>query len=339
MNLTRRGVVVVATAIAGVLLGTSFGARSLDVVVVPALAVLAFAIGQVTLTDRPAVDRTSTEPGVAGDTRTIGLRIETNVRATITDRIDGVSPATIEEHVSDDGAVEYDVTLTQRGIHSVGPLSVTVCDPLGLVTERYQYTDFEPLLVYPDIRRLTATEMFTSLTEAHGAIERQEFQRLREYTPGESLRNVHWKTSAKQQQLFVIEHMRSGETSVSVVAESIGGETNADEMARAAASIVCFLFERGINVELTVPNGHLERTEIDSRQSVLEFLARATPGRVPTARIESADVYVRGERGRAIVEIEDNRVSFDQLTDHGRPKRRPNEPAVPAVNTTLEGNP
>ncbi|RRJ29159.1 DUF58 domain-containing protein [Halocatena pleomorpha] len=338
MNLTRRGAVVVAAAVVGVILGASFGARSLDVVVVPAVAVLAFALGQVTLADRPTVERTSTEPGMPGDTRTIGLQIETDAMATVTDRIDGVSPETVEMAVSDDGSVEYDVTFIRRGVHSVGPLSVTVCDPLGLVTERYQYTDFDPILVYPDIHQIAATDVFATLTGGDGVPERQEFQGLREYTPGESLRNVHWKTSAKQQDLFVVEHTRESESSVSVVAESLSGAENADAMARAAASIVCFLLRNGVNVGLTVPNSRLEHTQTTTRQSVLEFFAKATSGRVPTARTESADVCVRGERGHAVVEIDGHQIPFDRLVDYRHSGRRSSEPALHAVDTTPGGN-
>lgn len=334
MNLTRRGIVVGGGAIVGVVLGAWFGARSLDVVVVPALAVLAFAVGHVTLTDQPEVERTSPEPGVPGDIRTISLKIKSNAIVTVTDQIDGVSPETVEIAVSGDGSAEYDVTLSQRGVHPVGPLSVTVRDPLGLVSKRYQYTDFDPVVVYPDTRRLTATDVFASLTAARGTIERQEFERLREYTPGESLHNVHWKTSAKHQNLFVVEHTQDGETSVSVVSEAFGGKNNADVMARATASIVCFLLKHDVNVDLTVPNDHLEREHATSRQHVLELLAKATPGRVRTDRIESADVCVRGERGRAIVEIDGTQVPFDQLIE----QHRSNEPETPTASTTLEGN-
>lgn len=337
MNLTRRGAVVVSVAVVGVVLGASFGARSLDVVVVPAFAVLAFAVGQVTLTDRPTVDRTVPDPGMPGDTRTVDLQIETSAMGTVTDRIDGVSPATVELAVSGDGSIEYEVTLSRRGVHSVGPLSVTVRDPLGLITEQYQYTDFDPVVVYPDTRQLTATAVFGEFIGAQGSVERQEFERLREYTPGESLRNVHWKTSAKHQDLVVVEHTQRDDTSVSVVAESIGGENNADAMARAAASIVCFLLERDINVDLTVPNGRLEREHVNSRQTVLEFLAKTAPGRVPTDRIESADVCVFGEHGRASVEIDNNRVPFERLINQKRTEHRLDGTELHAVNTAQGG--
>lgn len=328
MNLTRRGIVVAVAAVVSVVLGASFGARSLDVVAVPALAVLAFAVGQVALTDRPQVELTIPRPGAPGDARTIGIQVDMNAIATVTDRIDGVSPETVELAVNGDGSIEYDVTLSRRGVHAVGPLSVTVRDPLGLITERYQYTGFDPVVVYPETQRLTATAAFSSLTEAQGAIERQEFERLREYAPGESLRNVHWKTSAKHQDLFVVEHTRGGETGVSVVAESIAGENNADAMASAAASIICFLLEHDVSVDLTVPNGRLERGQINSRQPVLELLANASPGRVPTEHVESADVYVFGERGRATVEIDDDRIPFERLTDRNRTEHRPDGTAA-----------
>lgn len=319
MNLTRRGAVVAVAVVVGVWLGGSFGARALNVVVAPSLAVLVFAVGYVALTDRPKVERTVPEPGWKNDSRIMTLSIETNAVATITDRLTGVSPERIERAVSTDRSIEYAITLAQRGVHRVGPLTVTVSDPLGMVTKQYQYIDFDPIVVYPDIQQLTTT-VLAPFTESHGRIERQEFERLREYEPGESLRNVHWKTSAKHDDLFVVEYTHSGATGVSVVAEAVSGEKNADVMASATASIVCFLLSKGVSVELTVPNGRLEHGHAD-RQRTLELLAATTPGRVRIDRIDTADVYVLGERGRAIVEVGTHRFPFEQLT--GSPGDQP----------------
>lgn len=323
MKLTRRGTVVAGVAVLAFVLGANSGARALDAVVVPAIATLAVAVTEVTLTDRPTLERSIPEPGFPGDDRTLRLRLDTNRMVSITDQLgEGIRPNTVEQTVAGDQTVAYNIELVRRGVHSIGPLSVDVRDSLGLVTKRYRYTDSESLLVYPDIRHLTSPKPLQAVTEADEKIERQEFDQLREYVPGDSLRDVHWKTSAKQQHqddLFVVEYTHGGGEGISIAAESTADShgRSVDAMATATASIVAYLIDRGIEVSLAVPNGQLEKGHDERhRQRMLELLARTNPGRVSMERVESADIYVLGERGRVTIEVGDGgqTISFDQLT-------------------------
>lgn len=322
MKLTRRGIVVVGVALLAFVLGANFGARALDTVVVPAIAVLAVAVVQVALTDRPTVERSVPDPGFPGDSRTMRLRLNTTGIVSFTDHLgtgegEEIRPAIVDRTVTADQTIEYDVELVRRGAHDIGPLSVSVRDSLGLVTKQYRYTDFEPLVVYPELRSLTSPTPFAAVTETQERIERQEFDQLREYVPSDSLRNVHWKTSAKQQDdLFVVEYTHSGGTGVSIVAEATADRSgnSVDAMATATASIVTYLLDHDIRVSLAVPNGHLEHGRDEFRRAeLLDLLARTRPGRVSTEHVESADVYILGERGQVTIETDEQRFSFDEL--------------------------
>lgn len=316
MKLTRRGIVVVGVALLAFVLGANFGARALDAVVVPAIAILVVAVIQVTLTERPEIERSVPEPGFRGESRTMRLHLDTRGIVTITDHLgEGLSPQTVDRTVTGTGAqTEYDVEFVQRGVYDTGPLSVGVRDSLGLVTKQYQYTGFEPLIVYPDIKQLTSPTPLTAVTMAEERIERQEFDQLREYVPSDPLRDVHWKTSAKHQDdLLVVEYTHRGGEGVSVVAEATADHNgnSVDAMATATASVVAHLLDHGIEVSLSVPNGHLEYG--CDQKKMLDLLARTRPGRVSTEHVESADVYILGERGRATIEVDGQQTSFGQL--------------------------
>jgi uncharacterized protein (DUF58 family) len=322
MKLTRRGTAVVVIGLIAFFLGAIFGARALDAVVVPVIAVFAVAIAQVTLADRPDVERSVVKPGFPGEKRTMRIQFDADGIVTVTDQLgSGLRPRMIERTVAGDITVEYDVELAQRGAHTIGPLSVSVRDSLGLITTQYRYSGYEPLLVYPPVQQITAPGPLSGMVETKGRIERQAFDRLREYAPGDSLRDIHWKTSAKRQDdLFVVEYTHGNEEGISIAAEATAdhGGSSVDAMATATASVVAYLLDHGADVSLTVPNGSIDQVHnAHQHQEILSLLAQARPGRVSIEQIESTDIYVLGERGQATIEVDGQQVPFDQLISDG----------------------
>lgn len=318
MKLTRRGIGILGIGVLAFFLGAIFGARALDAVVVPAIAVLAIAIAQVTLTDQPEVNRTPPEPGFPGEKRTMRVRLDTDGVITVTDRLgSGLSPETVERTVAGETAVEYDVELQKRGVHNVGPLSVGIRDSLGLITTEYRYSGFDSILVYPSMQQITSPGPLSGMINKKERTERQTFDRLREYVPGDSLRDIHWKTSAKRQNdFYVVEYSQGDEEGISIAAEATADQNGAsvDAMATATASVITYLLDHGAKVSLTVPNGSIDRGTNDrQRREIFTLLARTRPGRVSMANIESADVYVIGENGQATIEIDGQEIPFDHL--------------------------
>ena len=319
MKLTRRGTGIIVIGLTAFFLGAIFGARALDAVVVPVIAVLIIAFAQVKMTDRPEVNRTALEPGFPGEKRTMRVRLDTDGIVTVIDRLGlGLSPDMVERTVAGETAVEYEIELEKRGVHNVGPLSIGIRDSLGLLTAEYRYSGFDPLLVYPTMREIVSPGPLSGMINTEGEIERQTFDQLREYMPGDSLRDIHWKTSAKRQDNFyVVEYSQGDEEGVSVVAEATADQSGAsvDAMATATASVVTYLLDHGAEVSLAVPNGSIDRgTNDQKRQETLTLLARTRPGRVSMENIESADVYILGEKGEAIIEVDGQQIQFDQLT-------------------------
>lgn len=105
-------------------------------------------------------------------------------------------------------AWEYAIRPMARGHHRLGPATVLITDPLGLVRLP---TEGEPgghLLVWPRITMLDESLRLRDLSGAEnspfGLPERSlEDLTLREYVRGDDIHRVHWRSSARRGELMV----------------------------------------------------------------------------------------------------------------------------------------
>ncbi|SFR50734.1 DUF58 domain-containing protein [Halogeometricum limi] len=317
MRLTRRGYVVCGLIVVALALGLSFGPRALNAVVLPAAVALVAALVQVRRAVAPTVERT-----VPGDdfpdrtgTVTLSLSVDRSYPATLVDSlpfgVDG--DAEVDTLVGGD-PVSYDVTYRRRGEHELGPLTVVASDVLGLVERELVAPGTDSLLVFPRVRRVSTGTRHDlwALYDAQVSPRREEFDGLREYVRGDSLRDVHWKSSAKRDDLIVKEFV--AETDASSVHVSAGGARSAgDQMAEAAATLCLTFSSSGIPVKLTTPSGVVNATAGDDG-ALLEHLARADSGPVPD---DSADVVVTASEAATRVRFGDTETTFDRLVAPG----------------------
>ena len=101
----------------------------------------------------------------------------------------------------------YTVTGTQRGAWSFGPVQLICGDIFGFRSQLREFTDTTLLLVYP--RLYTLPEL--GLDARHPFGDYQSRNRLiddplrvsgvREYLPGDNFRHIHWKATARRQEL------------------------------------------------------------------------------------------------------------------------------------------
>jgi uncharacterized protein (DUF58 family) len=296
MRPTRRGVVAGLATLGAFVAGGTFGARSLNAIAAPALVAIGYALVVVWRADRPSVERLIPAAGYPGETRPMRFNVAADGRVELEDRLpSGLRPGSFSTSVTGDGHVEYDVEYARRGSHAVGPLSLRLADPLGLVTKTYRYQSDKQVLVYPTVTPIADGAPLARLVDQAGMPDRQAFDRLREYAPGDPLRNVNWKTTAKYGDMVVTEFAAEDQGAVSIVGEAVadGRGDNADAMASAVASLVVFLLDVGIEVEVVVPGGDLDAGLGDrQRQAALDLLARTPPGRVGSEAVANADVHV-----------------------------------------------
>lgn len=311
MRPTRRGVGVLAVAVAAIAMGVEFGQAGLNAVAGPLLVALVAAAVQVRLAGTPTVERDPPRRGFPGDRRTVELTVEGGGIATLTDRLpEGVAgESTVRRSLPT--TLSYDLTYENRGTHRLGPVDVRLTDVLGLVRRTTTVEATDEVLVYPHVYRMGGPDAFAR-TLAPEPEDRQAFDRLREYVPGDSLRDVHWKSSAKRDDLLVKEYDdHRSDDGVLVVGEATAGAD--DAMASAVATVAMAALDGGTAVELAVPGGAVPAGRGDThRTRLLEVLAVTPHGE--TDRAEHADVLVRADADGVTVTAEGRRHPFADVT-------------------------
>ncbi|ELZ02071.1 hypothetical protein C482_05716 [Natrialba chahannaoensis JCM 10990] len=321
MRVTARGWVVLVAIVGSLAMSWQYGPRALNAIVAPLVIVLAASFLITFRRDRPAVRRQPVDDGFVGETREIAFVIETEsdiaatvrdavgtgLRPTATDEMDELSTRAIldgETHVS------YEVELTSRGERAVGPVSITVSDIFGLFARRYEYDERIQITVYPAICSLDGElgQRLQTIADATARRSRKEFDHLREYRRGDSLRDVHWKAAAKQPEddLVVTEYAADeGLGSITVAAECLSGRE--DDLASAVASVVTAIHEANIQVGLLVDGTERQPdTGLDHYYDLLGVLAALEP-RAGTATLteqERADAdvcVVAGTSGTTVI--------------------------------------
>ncbi len=314
MRPTRRAVALVCLCALCFWLAATFGARTLNAVVVPALVAICAAVAQLFLTDRPTVSRRQPEPGFPGDSRTVKIDIETDdaLTARITDQVsDGFRADFTPVTRSLPTTIEYDIELERRGEHRLGPLTLTVRDVFGLLTREFTYPKRTSVLTYPALYTLDETSALPTHEEAED--EREAFDELREYVRGDSLRDVHWKSSAKRDELVVMEFDNTTDsTGFTIAAEATPGY--ADEMASAAASVATRLLDAGFAVALELPDGRVERADGEpQRERILSALARVGPGQTA---VDESDIHILSDASGTHITVEDREIPFERMTTY-----------------------
>ncbi len=318
MRLTRRGFGVVAVCISGFVLAGVFSPRSLNAIVLPCLVVLVAAYLQVrTLPSLRAV-RDLPPADSVGSTHTVTLTLDDAARpfvGTVREELSAglSSDGTVVDVAVGDESIVYDVTYESRGRQTLGPVHVVGSDVLGLVEVDDVYSQTDRLLVYPRVHPLTgwARRDLLALRDPDQAVERDQFDGLREYVRGDALRDVHWKSSAKRDDLIITEYSGAMEAqAITIAGSAIDGSD--DQLAEAAVSIALAYHDADVPVTLALPNGTVE-TEPDhsGRTRLLEQCALTGSG-TPDPSVE-ADVVIEANERNVTVEFGAETTTFDAL--------------------------
>ncbi|MGQ9731705.1 MAG: DUF58 domain-containing protein [Candidatus Zipacnadales bacterium] len=128
--------------------------------------------------------------------------------------------------------VQYPVLARRRGVYRLGYVDVHSVDPLGLFNYHQEKSAEGLLIVYPRPIPLPRVQ-----PPAAGVIMPQrlrtrrrgtgtDFCGIREYTPGDDLRRIDWKTTAKRGKLSIVEY-ESGEANNITVALDLSPQFHA----------------------------------------------------------------------------------------------------------------
>ena len=161
----------------------------------------------------------------------------------------------------------YRLRPEKRGCYQVGPLEITATDPLGIFQFHHELPETAELLVYPSAVELPwvfppggSPYGASSLHTAEMRGEGSEFYGIREYQPGDPLRRVHWRSSARMGRLAVVEYEHDVSVDLTLVLDArrgsevgVGIETTLETAVTIAASLARLVLERGNRCRLVIP--------------------------------------------------------------------------------------
>jgi uncharacterized protein (DUF58 family) len=138
------------------------------------------------------------------------------------------SPVSLD--ASGTAEVVYTLRAEKRGCYTLGPLEVTAADPLGIFQFRSDVAVDSTLVIYP--APAPVPPLFLPGGNPYGASplhsaemrgEGSEFYGIREYQPGDPLRRVHWRSSARMGRLAVVEYEHDVSVDVTLLLDTQRG--------------------------------------------------------------------------------------------------------------------
>ncbi len=113
------------------------------------------------------------------------------------------TPSLSIEVSAGDRELSGELIASRRGRHTLPGVASASVGPLGLARWHHRSTDSIELLVYPDLHG--ARRLVSSMTQGRGTDGRQrgalglgtDFESIREYSPGDDIRRLNWRSSAR----------------------------------------------------------------------------------------------------------------------------------------------
>ncbi|RKT18393.1 uncharacterized protein (DUF58 family) [Streptomyces sp. 1114.5] len=222
--------------------------------------------------------RLSPRRAVAGQEARVHLRLDNVSRVPtglllLEDKVPyvlGPRPRFVLDRVEPRGyrEVSYRVRSDLRGRYPLGPLQLRLSDPFGMCEVTRSFTASDVLTVVPQIQalphvRLSGEWLGQGENRSRAlALAGDDDVILREYRPGDDLRRVHWRSTAKYGELMVRreEQPQRARATVLLDTREIGhrgsGPASSFEWAvSCTASVAAHLLERGYQVQLLTDTG------------------------------------------------------------------------------------
>ena len=212
---TPRAALLLAAAALVALAGSGSGAGAvLAAVLAIDAAVLALVLLDAALAPGPGAVRATRairEPLSAFAPNGVAVRVENLARRPLRLEVADAPPAEVDAAghrrrialpATGEAALAYEVTPRARGRFAFGDLHVRAAGPLGLAARQWRVPLAREVRVYPDLRALATlgagARPEAGRARARGHREAREFAALRAYFPGDDVRSIDWKASARR---------------------------------------------------------------------------------------------------------------------------------------------
>lgn len=164
--------------------------------------------------------------------------------------------------------VRYEITPSLRGRYTLGPLTVRIADPFGLVELRRAFSDTSTLIVHPTVVPLPPVRLMGEWSGSGESRPRaiasagEEDATIRTYRDGDDMRRVHWRATAHHNQLMVRREEQPWQSRATILLDTRtsghageGADSSLELGVTAAASIGMHLTGRGYAVRLATDHG------------------------------------------------------------------------------------
>ena len=207
--------------------------------------------------------------------------------------------------------IRYRIPTERRGHLEIGPLLVEVGDPFGLSAAEIVGAGTTVATVLPAVEPVTAPPR-AGPGDPAGApspglrLTGSDFHSLRPFVAGDDLRRVHWRTTARRDELTVMQHERreQGRTTVTL---DVSGEAGPafERSVSVAASLLMAAARRGDELRLATTADATEpdfESADDGLRRMLDQLAVVSPaapapGHRPIGPSDGMSVAVSTEGG------------------------------------------
>lgn len=291
-TVTAAGLLVVLAATAGLLGGALFGWVEWIVAGAAACVLLLLCVPFLFGANAYEVDLSMSDVRVVAGTEVTGEIVVSN-------RTRGTAlPGRIDIPVGD-GLIELGVpllrparsfaqTLTiatpRRGVIAVGPATAVRTDPIGLLRRERSSTDRHHLFVHPRTAVIPSTSAGL-VRDLEGNPTRaivdsdMSFHAIREYGPGDSRRQIHWKSTAKTGRLMVRQFEESRRSRLAVVLSIAAAEYADEDEFELAVSAAASLGVQAVrdNRDLDVVTGAEVPEMVRGRMRAIHSLAVSSP--------------------------------------------------------------
>jgi uncharacterized protein (DUF58 family) len=184
-------------------------------------------------------------------------------------------------------SADYVLERLPRGRYELQEVTALLEDPFGLARTEVELAAASTILVYPRLVELDRlfSDAGASLPEGRQQLMHRpsgfDLHSVRDFQQGESLRRVHWRSTAKRGRLMVKELEDAPRDEVAVLLDARTGAPVFDLQVRAAGSILFAHASRNRRAVLVVNGIRTETVQTTAsegdRRRALELLAAAEP--------------------------------------------------------------
>lgn len=258
-TITVAGWLVIGALVIGLGVGLAFGWVEFAVAGFVALLLLALSVPFLFSARAYDVDLQLEHDRVVAGTQVEGTLVVTNIGRgpALPGRIDvPVGEGIVDVHVPllrhEHRHTEQVVVPTQRrGVITVGPARTVRGDPLGILKREHAWEDTHTLYIHPVTTALRSTTT-GFVRDLEGSASRAivdadfSFHALRPYVPGDSQRQIHWKSTAKTGTLMVRQYEETRRSRMVITLGLADGEYASDDEFELAVSAAASLGVRGL---------------------------------------------------------------------------------------------